>query len=173
MKFSLDIRWFALAVPIFLTACDVATSSNAETVKPGSKQVDPVSASSLFSQVCVKTYPNISAATTELGKLPFTQNPRTKTYYHHTLDLSFKLTKASDVQACSMVFGSTDKNGLEHGILMSAKVHAAGISNGTQIGLDAGTGTSIVPLKNNGTFVFLKKAEAGNRGYYNAVVKKK
>ena len=176
MRLTRHLRWLLLAVPMALAACEDVPSStggSAGAVGPGPHQVDGTVASIMFSQICAQTYPNIEAARAEIVKLPFTQHPQTGTYYHRALDLSFKLTKSSDRQSCSMVFATTNRYQGALGILVSAGVGSAGIATENKIGLDPATGATVMKLKQNGTFAFRATSSTGSRVYYNAIIKKK
>ena len=62
----------------------------------------------LFSQVCLDTAPDFANAPIVLDALPVQRNFDTGTYFHETLNLSFKLISRDDVEICSMVMASDD-----------------------------------------------------------------
>ncbi|MGB5557049.1 MAG: hypothetical protein WBN04_03450 [Paracoccaceae bacterium] len=136
-----------------------AASAPGSEVGPGPAAVDAVSASKLFNDVCGKTAPSFRKAPAVMAELPFRQNTATGTYYHQSLDLSFKLLP----KRCSMVFGSVERSSML-GLAMATSTGA----NEASFDPISGAATSNGP---KGTSLeFQPVAELKGRAMYRAVL---
>lgn len=142
----------------------VLTDPASEAVLPGSKAADWDEALGIFESVCVKTYPNMTAAKAAVSKLPFAVNPQTGTYYHKNLDLSIKLFEGRP-KACSLVFGSRQD------FLEVAIPFAAITGSGANIEIFETPRSAVTTGPNNSTFVIQPFGNDPKRNYYNAVLR--
>jgi hypothetical protein len=100
---------------IGLMGCDPVTppvrmvvegAATAPDAGPGQTLTTASAAGKLFAEVCLATAPSFVAAPLALSVQPFTQNSTTGTYYHNSLNLSFKLLDRDSGLACSLVFAA-------------------------------------------------------------------
>lgn len=97
----------ALSACVAPTAATRAAAPVSANAGPGPNDATPAQAAALFRQVCVDTVPSHAKARTALAALPFVQRQSTGTYYHNSLNLSFKLIADGPTPVCSLVFGAT------------------------------------------------------------------
>jgi hypothetical protein len=104
----------AAVVTMGLVACEpappvrmmVAGAPSAPDAGPGERLPTATAAGTLFANVCLATAPSFVAAPLALFTEPFTQNSTTGTYYHNSLNLSFKLIDNGGSLRCSLVFAA-------------------------------------------------------------------
>lgn len=100
---------FCFATAFVLGACNSTAPQRTEAgLTIGTENVESVSGSIMFGQICADTYPDFDKARQALAAMPFKQNPNTGTYYHQNVDMSVKLIDNGADHICSMVFGSKD-----------------------------------------------------------------
>jgi hypothetical protein len=123
-----------LCVALALSAC-VAPTSGVPTstpvssnAGPGPQDATPAEAATLFRQVCVETVPSHAKARAAIATLPFVQRRSTGTYYHRSLNLSFKLITDAGTPICSLVFGATSDP--------TAAIKAAGNKAGVRVWIE-------------------------------------
>ena len=159
-------------VPVLVAPLSACTDMQSPTspVGPGPYAADHIIASQMFTEVCAKTYPSLSAAREAIDRLPFDQNSGTGTYYHRKIDLSFKLTQTPNMQVCSMVMGTNSKEALVVEITFGAAVGSSGITGDAPMSIDPDTGSVRMAVKDKGDFsVRLANTNRG-RAYYNAAI---
>ena len=163
--------FLVIGLSIGLSGC-VETQPPAQTsrstVVPGTHPVDPDTAVSILSDICVDTLPRFAKAPAVLAKMPFQQHPQTGTYYHRSLDLSIKLHSDKGRKICSMVFASKDDPAQ---LALLIPIAAASPQN-KQIDVfvtpDMSQSTATLPRGAQLTFQPIGR-DAG-RNYYNATV---
>ncbi|MGB3178944.1 MAG: hypothetical protein WBH14_13470 [Albidovulum sp.] len=139
------------------------TSARSGQVVPGPDPVDMATAANMFDSVCKETQPSLARAEKVVRSLPFTQDPKTGTYFHKKLDLSVKLVRDNG-GACSMVFGSKEEP------MVLALALAMSVSSNGEIGVDAANGASATKGPGNSEFTFLTVNRMRNRTYFHAVL---
>ncbi len=95
-----------------LTACQTTAGSGQSEVLPGATDVDPVVALDMYRRICTDTAPSFSGAADVLSTLPFKQHPTTGTYFHQSINMSFKIVVTPTLDQCSMVIGSRKFNAI-------------------------------------------------------------
>jgi hypothetical protein len=157
-----------------LTACEEATSSSDNVgqsqtaeIGPGDEPAEGVLASTLFSDVCVKTAPSFKSAPQVLQALPFQQHPETGTYYHQDLNFSVKLHEINDTRTCSMVFASPDEKD-QLALLFSLSVAAN--TGKPNVSVDPNTATSSTDGPGGTKFTFFPAGKAGGLQYFRAAL---
>lgn len=120
----------------------------------------------MFGTYCAQTLPDFSDAEKRLRTGPFSQAD-TGTFYHDTLNLSFKLFEDTQTRSCSMVFVS-DSDASTLGVLFGTSMAVE--TDGADISLNPKTGEATLPLPGGGLFVFYPGRQVQNQTYYRAVV---
>ena len=87
-----------------LAGCEVAPGSNNEG--PGPQAVSHANAVVIFESICMKNYPNIRAARSQVIAQGYRHDKDTNIFYNQTYDLSFKFFESE--LDCSMVYGSVE-----------------------------------------------------------------
>ena len=100
-------RILALVAGLGLLGGCVQPPLDAE-VGPGSEPVTARAATAMFQNVCVDTAPDFAAAPGRLTALQFRPHPRTGTFYHDRMNLSFKVFTQDGHRICSIVFAPRD-----------------------------------------------------------------
>jgi hypothetical protein len=168
----------ALLAPLALSACVESTGQTQvasvegpvaavitnipvdPNVKPGPNAVRLTEATALFDKVCVSHYPNLKASEAEIRKMPFKQ-ATTGTWFHQTLDLSFKLIP--ERRACSLVFGSREDP------MQLALAMAAQATRNQEMGFSL-SGQTMTKGPAGSTFEFSPTSRTSNRTYFHAVL---
>ena len=123
--------FLAIGASAFLASC--AAIPLDPNVHVGSKSVDSITASVLFSQVCVEHAPTFTTSIAVLEGISDFQRAGVGVYYHDSLDLSVTVGVKGTGLRCTMVFASND----------SAIVLRLAM---TAVGADAGVETKFVAL---------------------------
>ncbi len=173
-RICLNLRPMPLCLAIgisLLSACDETSTTATSTptaVGPGPYAVNVIDAAVMFGRVCAQSYPSLSKARAAVLELPFVQDPRTGTYFHQNLDLSFKLTDSSGAKFCSMVFGSKEKDSTLVGITVATSVPTfiKGASDSLVVGETDGSVT--VRVSNSSNFFVQPTIRSNGRNYYAA-----
>ncbi len=103
-----------LSALVPLSACaetggsPMVPAAAASNVGPGPNEPDSAMAMGLFRQVCLDTGVDLAKARKVVEAGPYRQNSGTGTYYHSSLDLSFRLRPEGGKPVCSMVIGTSE-----------------------------------------------------------------
>ncbi|MBW6418993.1 hypothetical protein [Celeribacter sp. PS-C1] len=161
-------QWVSfIAVSAFafsLTACVDGTTSPTTSgpVAPSSKSVDLTGAVTLFQSVCLDGAASPAKAKAAIDGLPMRQHPETGTYYHNSLNLSFKLIQDDGVSTCSMVFASRDPAG------QLAIAFSAAAQSDSSIKVDVASGYAEANGPKGTKFTFRPVPISGDVPLYNA-----
>jgi hypothetical protein len=135
----------------------------AQGVSPGETPLGITEIVEQFGRACVKTLPEFSAAPDVLRDQGFVQNPATTTWFHQTLNLSFKLTPPKGGDQCSMVFVSKeDPDAIGLALAIS--------SGGTTVYLDPDSALAKAHREDDVRFFFEAGANYQGDQYYHAIL---
>ncbi len=87
----------------FLAYLFFAQATVADEVTVGTGEPDMLTTGLLFQSVCGETLPRFRRAERILENRGFVRNPDTGTYYHQSINLSFRIGTANGSPVCSMV----------------------------------------------------------------------